>query len=342
MTTPIKDDVGARLDPARLGEFAGITLDPWQADVVRSADRQLILNCHRQSGKSTTVALKALHVALYKRSLVLLLSPSLRQSRELFRKVTDVYRALKPTARAEIDNSLELKLTGAGRIVSLPGTEATVRGFSAPKLVIMDEASKIPSALYTAVRPMLAVSRGSLALLSTPYGRRGFFHQEWTEGGPNWKRILQTADRCPRITPDWLEEEKLHMEEWEFRQEYMCQFADTAGQFFREEDILAAFREGNAATESGDPFGTCEGLIQSVPPARSTPGSTARSTPFSTGPYDDPDDDTDDDTDDGLGDDDDDDQSDADPAGDTDADLDDPFSDPEYTRGPAVNLWGDL
>jgi hypothetical protein len=274
MPIKLSVDISMELDPARLAARARIQLDPWQADVMRFSGRQLILNCHRQSGKSTVVALKALHAALYAKALVLLLSPSLRQSKELFRKVTDIYRALDRPLPPTTDNSLELELAGGGRIVSLPGTEATIRGFSAPKLIIMDEASKIPGVLHTAVRPMLAVSRGTLALLSTPYGRRGFFHQEWTAGGPNWKRVLRTADQCPRITAEWLEEEKLHMEDWEFQQEYMCVFADTAGQFFSEAEIEAAFRAGDFETESGDPYGTLGDLMPDGPVDPDDPAAT--------------------------------------------------------------------
>src|SRR5580704_3617433 len=140
MPIKLSVDISMELDPARLAARAGIQLDPWQADVMRFSGRQLILNCHRQSGKSTTVALTALHVALYAKALVLLLSPSLRQSRELFRKVIDIYRALDNPPPPITDNRLELELANGSRVVSLPGTEATVRGFSAPKLVIMDEA----------------------------------------------------------------------------------------------------------------------------------------------------------------------------------------------------------
>jgi hypothetical protein len=256
------DYLEGRFDPTVLASRAGIALDDWQADVMRFKGPQLILNCHRQSGKSTTIALKALWTALYgARALVLLLSPSLRQSRELFRKVTDVYRDLGCPIAPAVDNKLELELVNGGRIVSLPGTEATIRGFSAPKLVVMDEAAKIPTVLYTAVRPMLAISRGSLVLLSTPYGRRGFFHEEWTQGGPNWLRVQRTADRCPRVTAEWLAEERLHMEPWEYAQEYMCEFADTAGQFFLESDIEAAFRKGSLDGEDGDPYGTLADIL---------------------------------------------------------------------------------
>jgi hypothetical protein len=262
----VENDIGMAFDAVRFAAGAGVQLDPWQEEVMRFSEPQLILNCHRQSGKSTVVALKAAHVALYgDRALVLLLSPSLRQSRELFRKVTEVYRGLGRAVAPDVDNKLELELSNGGRIVSLPGTEATVRGFSAPRLVIMDESSKIPSALYTAVRPMLAVSRGSLVLLSTPWGKRGFFHQEWTAGGPNWKRVLRTAEQCPRITAAWLAEEKLHMSELEFAQEYMCEFGEMAGSFFSEDQILAAFRAGDAENEDGDPYQTCGEVFGDYP-----------------------------------------------------------------------------
>jgi hypothetical protein len=113
----------------------------------------------------------------------------------------------------------------------------------------------------------LAVSHGSLALLSTPFGSRGFFHQEWTAGGPNWRRVLRTADQCPQITAAWLAEERLHMSDSEYRQEYMCEFADVAGAYFSEEQILAAFRTGDAETGDGDPYGSLSGLLGEAGPA---------------------------------------------------------------------------
>jgi hypothetical protein len=264
MAITLFGDTRTRIDPARLGAPAGISLDPWQVDVMRSTDPQLILNCHRQSGKSTTVALKALHTALYqRRALILLLSPSLRQSKELFRKVTDIYRALDRPLPPITDNRLELELANGSRIVSLPSTEQTIRGFSGPRLVIVDEASRAPSALIVSVMPMLAVSHGSLALLSTPYGRRGFFYEAWTGKG-NWKRVKRTVDQCPRVDPAWLAEQRLLMTDSEFKQEYMCEFGEIAGAYFSEQQILAAFREGDPVTESGDPYHSLDGLLQDI------------------------------------------------------------------------------
>ena len=54
---------------------------------------------------------------------------------------------------------------------------------------------------------MLAVSGGSLMMLSTPYGKRGVFYEEWT-GGHGWERYEVPASQCPRISEDFLEEER--------------------------------------------------------------------------------------------------------------------------------------
>ncbi len=199
--------------------------------------------CSRQSGKSLTAAALALKDALLvPGSLVLLLSPTLRQSGELFRsKVLPLYRALAcPVPPLRKPTQLTLELANGSRIVSLPESEEGIRGFSSVRRLIVDEASRVSDALYLAVRPMLAVSRGSLVCLSTPFGRRGWFHDEWT--GPRaWERVRATADICPRITPEFLEEELLALGERWFRQEYHCSFEDAIDAVFSGADIERAF-----------------------------------------------------------------------------------------------------
>src|SRR5229473_3233474 len=112
------------LDPARLLAARGLPPDPWQRELLLAHDRQVLLNCSRQSGKSTVVAALALHTLLFTpKSLVLLLSPSLRQSAEIFRKVLDGYQALDRPLRALRQTALQLELVNGSRVVSLPGRE---------------------------------------------------------------------------------------------------------------------------------------------------------------------------------------------------------------------------
>jgi len=172
----LASDLRMALDPATFArEALGFAPDPWQERVLRWSGKRLLLNCCRQSGKSSTAAILALHRALfYPRNLILLVSPSLRQSSELFRKVMNFYRQLEAVP-PEAESALRLELKNGSRIVSLPGKEGTIRGFSGVALIVEDEAARVPDDLYRAVRPMLAVSGGRLILISTPAGRRGHF-----------------------------------------------------------------------------------------------------------------------------------------------------------------------
>ena len=84
-----------------------------------------------------------------------------------------------------------------------------MRGFSGVSLIIEDEAAFVPDDLYIAVRPMLAVSRGRLILMSTPNGTRGHFYLAWADGEESpWERVRITAQEVPRIDPAHLEEER--------------------------------------------------------------------------------------------------------------------------------------
>lgn len=228
------------LDPAAFAaERLGFEPDAWQAAFLRSSAPQMLVNVSRQAGKSTTAAALALHTALYRPgSLVLLVSPSLRQSGELFRKVKGFRGRLDPAPELLEDNALSCAFKNGSRVVSLPGDEATVRGFSAPRLVLEDEASRVDDALYRAVRPMLATSQGGrLVLLSTPFGRRGHFWEAWDAGGDGWERVEIPATEVARISSAFLAAERLALGEAWFRQEYLCEFMLAASQVFRPEDI---------------------------------------------------------------------------------------------------------
>src|SRR5262245_44634880 len=85
----------------------GCEADPWQATVLTSEAPRIVLNVCRQAGKSTVVAIKALHVALSQPdSLILLLSRSLRQSGELARKLFTAYKAV---GRGQVSADSETK-----------------------------------------------------------------------------------------------------------------------------------------------------------------------------------------------------------------------------------------
>ena len=240
---PLALDLARSLDPVTLANKIGLEPEPWQELVLRSRYPRVLLNCHRQAGKSTIAGLLAVHVALYQPgSLILLLSPAQRQSQELFKKAIHAYRALGRPVPPETENRLALELENGSRIVSLPGQEATVRSFSNVKLLVVDEAARVPDELYFSVRPMLAVSRGRLVAMSTPFGRRGWWY-EAHRSEAEFERYEVKATECPRISQAFLDEEKATLGDWWFNQEYLCEFMDAATSAFALEDIERMFTQ---------------------------------------------------------------------------------------------------
>lgn len=247
--------IGKRLDalaaklapPAMVGSAVDVFRaavgdpDPWQEAVLASDARRAILLCSRQSGKSTVTSALAAHEAASRPgSLVLIVSPSLRQSGELFRKTGAALAALgQAVPPAEKENATTVELANGSRVVSLPGSERTVRGYSAPDLVIEDEAARVADAMHFALRPMLATGGGRFVLLSSPFGRRGHFFETWERGGADWHRVKITAADCPRIDPAWLAQERRDIGPWWAEQEFDCVFRDAVDAYFRAEDIEA-------------------------------------------------------------------------------------------------------
>src|ERR1700730_6710905 len=95
MSGPVRASGQSRPPAVRVMRNLGLEPDPWQVEVLQGGHRRLLLNCCRQAGKSTAVALLGLAEAVFvPGTKVLLLSRSQRQSMELFRRVADFHRRL--------------------------------------------------------------------------------------------------------------------------------------------------------------------------------------------------------------------------------------------------------
>jgi Terminase large subunit, T4likevirus-type, N-terminal len=215
--------------------------DPLQQQLLLSTSDRAIVNCSRQWGKSTLAAVKAVHHAVTRPStLTIIAAPTEKQSAELLLKARAFLRHLNTPVTGDRAHRRALLLPNGSRLVAIPGTEATLRGFSAVSLLIVDEASRVPDETYYALKPMLATSAGDLWLLSTPYGQRGFFYEEWTHGAEDWTRLTVPAEECPRISEQFLARERKDLSETWFQQEYMCQFTTNGSQMFSTDSIESA------------------------------------------------------------------------------------------------------
>jgi hypothetical protein len=223
--------------------MAGLTADPWQQSFLRSPSRRALLLCCRGAGKSTAAAALALVDAILTQgALVLILSPSERQSCEMALKVRNYYHAAGQPVGALKETELELRLQNGSRIVALPGTERTVRSYQGVHRLIIDEAARVPDDLYRSVRPMVGVSGGSILALSTPFGRRGWFFDAWQQSRAAWQKIAVSARECPRLTHAFLAEEREALGPRWYAQEYELSFEADTGAALDPAAVAAAFR----------------------------------------------------------------------------------------------------
>lgn len=185
-----------------LEEHLGYRLFPWQTAVLSDRSRRISVDGARQGGKSTITSAKVAHKAKYKAgSLSVILAPTLIQSQETMRKVKD-FIALDPTYPELVRSASDtVELSNGSRILVLPATERTARGFSRPDIILFDEASRIEDEVYDAVRPMINNSpRSEIIEISTPYGKKGFFYRHFCD--PDRARYLVRSPYEPRITMD--------------------------------------------------------------------------------------------------------------------------------------------
>src|SRR5262249_51500438 len=154
----ITQDLARAFDPVLLAEAAGLTPDPWQADLMRSTADRVLMLCSRQSGKTTTASFIALTTAIYTRpgGLVIVVSPSQRQSGEIFRTIMLHHSRIEGAPGLNASSALRAEMANGSRILALPGTEKTVRGYAGAALLVIDEAARVEDDLLQAVRPMLA------------------------------------------------------------------------------------------------------------------------------------------------------------------------------------------
>src|SRR6476660_1785568 len=247
MNVSLSRDFARALDPCILARDVGIDPDIVQAQLLTTTARKALVLCCRQWGKSTTTAVVALHEALYAApAMVVVISPSQPQSTELFKKIHGFWEKLPGAPAAEQESLTRMELANGSRIISLPGSEKTTRGYSAASLVIMDEAARVPDELLAAVRPMLAVKEGRFIALTTPAGLRVWFYEAW-EHGDCWERISVKGVDCPRSSKEFLAEEMQALGPMRFAEEYECAFIDQNTSAFSTALIEQALRGDFAA-----------------------------------------------------------------------------------------------
>jgi hypothetical protein len=223
-----------------------LVLDPWQANLIDTpAGRRAISLTHRQAGKTTAAAIGAAHTMAWRKpaSTNLVLAPTLRQSSELIRNLRGWLIAAGE--RLSVDNTFSVELVNGSRCLAMPGSDdASIRGLSIDGDLIVDEAARVSDVLFEAAQPMLIrhADTARLILLSTAWGRQGFFYRIWSEGSEqDWIKIEAKVSECRHISISDLNRERRSMSPAAFSREYENVFDAIETRFFDADAIAAAF-----------------------------------------------------------------------------------------------------
>lgn len=201
--------------------------DPWQLKALRSEHPRQLYLCSRQSGKSSVASIKGLHTAMFNDgALVLMVSKSLPQSQELFRKALLAYRDLGRPLGVQYESRLHLELGNGSRLISLPGSDATVVGYS-PSVIYLDEAAETSSDLLEALLPSVAATHGSVIALTSAKAASGWFYSLWSRRHENtaWETHEATADDSSLINDAVIEEALVTRGPRFVRREFFCEWS---------------------------------------------------------------------------------------------------------------------
>lgn len=219
----------------------------YQKVFLKDKSKRIAVRSGRQVGKTVMGSVKALYRAFMNpHEQILILAPSQRQSNIFFWNIKEmvgenpfISDCVRRNTASQIyfDNGSEIHCLPA----SSKRVSERIRGFS-PTLIIFDEAAYIPDEVLTAVEPSLAATDGDVILMSTPYGKRGFFWHAFRPGSGYSVHHVKSED-CPNITKEFLEDKRKRITKNDYIQEYCGEFTEEGDTFFTRELILKCVQD---------------------------------------------------------------------------------------------------
>lgn len=235
--------------------FSSVILgfEPWphQAELLRCESRTVVVKAGRRSGKSTAAAVKGLHKAFRKPGTGVLI---ISAGEDAAKRVLEEAQRLAATSHLFADfveDSLktEMSFGNGSKIVSVPKSEARIRGMGAD-LLILDEAFQMPDSLWQAAEPVTAANPGAqIWICSTPGNSPlHFWNRRWRQGKDSpseWVRSFHwPSSVSPLISKRVLDQIEAENDPWYFRREYLAEDTDDAEAVFPDSLIFGSVAEG--------------------------------------------------------------------------------------------------
>jgi len=207
---------------------------PAQAAILAHPARFRVVACGRRFGK-TELGKMALTEAALRGEVCWWLAPTRAMA-------ADVWRALKSGLAAlpgaEVSNTERRISLPSGGIVAVRSTHLpdNLRGAGLDFAVLDEAAFMEPGTWAEVVRPMLLERRGRALFLSTPFGRNWFWGTYQLGRDPaerQWAAFHHPSADNPLVSDDELAAVRRSTPERVYREEYLAEFIEDAGQVFR-------------------------------------------------------------------------------------------------------------
>lgn len=238
---------------------------PYQAGLLNDKSDRVVACMGRQSGKTSTIAAKAIHFAYCNpNTTTLIVSPSLRQSVIMFDRILAFLYQSNILPRSIVRKTRTIvQLSNGSQIIALPGSQYFLRGYTA-HMIIVDECAFVPEELITQeIFPMLSTTKGKAIFLSTPWGRDHFFYRAFKS--PKYSVHRVKSSECPLISAEFLEEQRQNMTTEAYKMEFEAEFAEGSNCFFSQDLIrgcidptLELISSLETEIPSGEYFGGCD------------------------------------------------------------------------------------
>lgn len=224
------------LDPAaRLRHWIGHEPDPWQIDAFTTQATEIALRVGRQAGKTSVLAARSVEELHIPESLTICVAPAERQAKIIAREIG---RQLKRTDLVITRSTLtELEMSNGARVVALPSTSDTIRGYPSVSCLIIDECAFLQGEgggedLIAGVLPMLT-EKGQVYFSSTPAGKNNYFARLFLDAKPGdgVHRIVVKGTDIPRLK-DKVERMRRTLSATKFRQEIECELLSDGTSYF--------------------------------------------------------------------------------------------------------------
>jgi phage FluMu gp28-like protein len=215
--------------------FFNFTPTKYQTDLLRDESKRVVICWSRQIGKTSTIALRAIWYALcHKKTLTLIITPSLRQSMIMSDRISDSLGGLPNKYFRLFVKKLQrtvIQLNNNSRIIALPNNPQLLRGYTANQ-VICDEAAFFRDdklVFYNVIYPMLATTDGILIASSTPWSKDSVFYRMCQN--PEFSKHIVTCQdvvKAGLVKQSFIEEMRNQLPAERFQREFEAQFVEDA------------------------------------------------------------------------------------------------------------------